>query len=69
MQGVLSGGEYLDIAEKGGRLMSLRISKRNRILKIHKTDCVSIADIYNPAKLWISLRNRKFTYCFYFLVR
>jgi hypothetical protein len=35
-------------------IMSLRISKRNRILKTHETDCVSIADIYTSAKVWIS---------------
>jgi hypothetical protein len=51
MQGILSGGEYLAIAEKGGRLMSLHISKRNRILKTHKTDCVSIAGIEQSEQL------------------
>ncbi len=41
-------------------IMSLRISKRNRILKTHETDCVSIAAIHNPAKVLISIANIQF---------
>jgi len=43
----------LDIVLKVGWLISLRISNRNRILKTYKTDCVSIADIHNSAKVWV----------------
>jgi len=34
--------------------MSLYISKRNRILKTRDMDCVSIAEVQNSAKVWIS---------------
>ena len=63
MQGIQPGEEYLDIVEKVGWLISLRISNRNRILKTQKTDCGSIAAIYNIrtlAKLWIGMANLQF---------
>jgi hypothetical protein len=44
----------LNIAEKGGRLISLHISNRYRKLKTQDTDCVNIADLYNSAKVWVS---------------
>ena len=52
MQRILSGGEYLDILEKVDRLISLCISNRNRILKTHKTDCVSIAEIEQKSNVF-----------------
>ena len=59
MQGIQPGEEYLDIVEKVGWLISLRISNRNRILKTHKTDCVSIAETYHSAIFHIALGNLK----------
>ena len=66
MQGILSGGEYLDITKGGGRVVSFYISKRNRILKTRDTDCVSIAAIHHLAIFHIAYRNPTFTNNFYF---
>ena len=60
MQGILSGVDILHFTKGGGRLMSLRISKRNRILKTWNTDCVSISEISTRHALRVSVRNLKY---------